>query len=104
MFEALLTLIGVIGFITLLVLYGAFSWGYVSHTFYGWFILPIFNDLPHFTVIQFVGFSLFLNTIIRHGATHIKDEYKDKITEHVSVFLMPWLVLLFGWFIKIVLF
>jgi uncharacterized membrane protein len=104
MFEALLTLIGVIGFITLLVLYGAFSWGYVSHTFYGWFILPIFNDLPHFTVIQFVGFSLFLNTIIRHGATHIKDEYKDKTTEHVSVFLMPWLVLLFGWFIKIVLF
>ena len=104
MFEALLTLIGVIGFITLLVLYGAFSWGYVSHTFYGWFILPIFNDLPHFTVIQFVGFSLFLNTIIRHSATHIKDEYKDKTTEHVSVFLMPWLVLFFGWFIKIVLF
>jgi len=102
--EVLFTLIGVIGFIALIVLYGAFSWGYVSYTFYNWFVLPTFTDLPHFTIIQFVGFSLFLNTLIRHSSTHIKDEYKDKTTEHVSAFLMPWLVLFFGWFIKVVLF
>jgi hypothetical protein len=102
--EALLTLIGAFGLSVLLVLYAVFSWGLVSHTFYHWFIIPVFTDLPEFSIIQFIGFTLFINTIIKHGTTQVKDEFKDKTTEYSFVFLMPWLSLFFGWILKIILF
>jgi hypothetical protein len=102
--EILLTLIGAVGMVAILVLYGAFSWGFVTYTFYNWFVLTSFPDLPHFNIIQFIGFSLFLNTIIRHSGVYIKDEYKDKKLEYTSLFLNPWLVLVFGWLLKITLF
>jgi hypothetical protein len=102
--EVLLALIGVIGLVAVLILYGAFSWGFVTYTFYNWFVLTSFPDLPHFSIVQFIGFSLFLNTLIRHGSVSIKEEYKDKTHEYISMFLNPWLILFFGWLLKIVLF
>ncbi len=102
--EALFTLIGTLGVVAILIIYGALSWGYVSYTFYNWFILTSFPDLPHLSIVQFIGFSLFANTIIRHGSVFIKDEYKDKNLEYFSMALNPWLVLLFGWLLKVVLF
>lgn len=102
--EALLTLIGTIGVVAILIIYGSLSWGFVSYTLYNWFILPVFPELPHFTVTQFIGFSLFANTIIRHSSVYIKDEYKEKSTEYAAMVLNPWLVLLFAWLLKIVLF
>ena len=102
--EILLTLIGTIGMVAILILYGAFSWGFVTYTFYNWFVLTSFPDLPHFSIIQFIGFSLFLNTVIRHGSVYIKDEYKDKKVEYIAMFLNPGLILLFGWVLKVILF
>jgi hypothetical protein len=102
--EALLTLIGTIGVVAILILYGAFSWGFVSYTFYNWFVLTSFPELPHFGIVQFIGFSLFVNTIVRHGSVFIKDEYKDKKLEYISLFLNPWLTLFFGWVLKVILF
>jgi hypothetical protein len=102
--EALLAFIGAIGMVAILILYGAFSWGFVTYTFYNWFVLTSFPDLPNFSIVQFIGFSLFLNTLIKHGSVFIKDEYKDKKMEYMTMFLSPWLILLFGWLLKIVLF
>jgi hypothetical protein len=103
--EALITLVGAIGMVAILIIYGSLSWGFVTYTFYNWFILSSFPDLPHFTITQFIGFSLFLNTLIRHGSgTSIKDEYRDKSIEYGMMFLNPWFVLFFGWVLKVVLF
>ena len=96
----LITLFGVLGLIALLIVYSAFSWGFVTYKLYGWFVLPTFTEFPHFTVLQFVGFALFVNALIRHGnSTSIKDEYKDKKNEYLGAFLSPWLTLVFSWFI-----
>jgi hypothetical protein len=102
--EIFLTLLGTISMVAILIIYGALSWGFVSYTFYKWFILTSFPDLPYFNMVQFIGFSLFINVLIRHNGVYIKDEYKDKSTEYSSLILNPWLVLSFGWLLKIILF
>ena len=101
--EALFTFFGVFTLVGVLLIYNSFSWGFVSFTFYYWFVLPNIPDLPHFTITQFIGFSLFVNTIIRHGSSHLKDEYKDQTKEWTGILLSPWLTILFGWFIKLFL-
>jgi hypothetical protein len=81
-----------------MIAYYSFSWGYVISVFYGWFVLSAIPTLPHFTVLQFVGFSLFCNALIRGNSTHLKDEYKDEYSKKFS-FFGPWLVLLVGYVI-----
>lgn len=102
--EILVSIIGAIGVVALIIFYGALAWGYVIHTFYGWFILTALPELPHFTILQFMGFSLFLNVLIRHSNVSIKDEYRDKNNEYLTILLGPWIVLSMGWVIKIILF
>lgn len=102
--EAFITIFGVIGLAIILILYGSISWGYVTHTFYSWFILTSFPDLPNFSIIQFIGFSMFISTIIRGNYVSIKDEYRDKNSEYIIMFIMPWVTLLIGWVVKVLLF
>jgi hypothetical protein len=97
-------LIGVLGLIAMLIIYSAFSWGFVTYKLYGWFVLSSFPTLTHFTVIQFVGFALFVNALIRHSGTQIKKEYKDENMEHFGIVMAPWLTLTFSWFIHILFF
>lgn len=92
----------------LLMLYLSFAWGFVSYKLFNWFIIPSFLDkgifLPEFGILSFIGFSLFINTLIRSSSIHIKSEYKDETTERFSIFFNPWLILLLTWFIKLILF
>ena len=79
-----------------IILYNAFSWGYVASVFYGWFILPFFPSLPHFSVSQFIGFIVFIAVMTHKGHTSVKDEYKDSSESMVQLFLGPWISLLVG--------
>lgn len=81
-----------------MIAYFAFSWGYVISVFYGWFVLSAIPTLPHFTVLQFVGFSLFCNALVRSHSNSIKKEYREDDDRSMS-FLGPWIVLLFGYII-----
>jgi len=99
--ESLLVLIGVIGLTLGILCYNAFVWGFIAHTLYGWFILSAFADAPHFTVLQFVGFSLFLTAIKPSLGVSIKSEYEDNGKMWGNLLLTPWLVLLFAWFINL---
>ncbi len=102
--EILITLIGGIGLAMLLILYNALSWGYVTYVLYNWFVLTSLTELPHFTVTQFIGFTLFLQALMPRIPNYIKDEYKDKTIMYTMTFLGPWIVLLFSWAIKVILF
>ena len=102
--EALIALIGAIGLAALLIIYGAFAWGYVIYVLYNWFVLTALPDLPHFTVIQFIGFSLFLRAIMPVSTTYLKDEYENKTTKVIHNFLGPWIILSFSWLIKVLIF
>ena len=86
-----------IGLVALLVLYNAFSWGYVTFMLYNWFILPSFPTSPHFGVLAFVGFNIFLNAIIRSSPSHIKSEYQNQTSMWVTTLLAPWLTLFVSW-------
>jgi hypothetical protein len=102
--EILIGLIGGIGLAMLLILYSALSWGYVTYVLYHWFVLTTLTELPHFTITQFIGFALFLRALIPSSPDYIKDEYKDKSTMYIMNFLGPWIVLLFSWALKVILF
>jgi len=85
--------------VPLLFLYTAFSWGYVLSCMYQWFILSAIPTMPMFTVVQFIGFSLFANTLIRHTAPKsVKAEYAEDGTAYlVGQLILPWSTWLFAW-------
>jgi len=93
------------GFIFVLLLvvvivgYNVLSWGLVVYKFYGWFVFDLHPSLPYLTYQQWIGVMFFLNVVIRHHSETIKDEYKDKTTEYLKIFLSPWFTLLLGWVI-----
>ena len=99
--EILLVLIGVIGLGLGILCYNAFVWGFIAHTLYGWFILSAFVDAPHFSILQFVGFALFLGALKPSLGVSIKSEYEDNSKMWSKLLITPWLVLLFAWFIHL---
>ena len=96
-------LLALFALLILVVIYGAFSWGYVGHTLYTWFVLPYFPDLPTFTTIHFIGFMLFANVMFNRNTSHIKDEFKDKNAMYASLIFSPWITLAVAWFLKSIL-
>ena len=77
-------------------IYNSFAYGYVTSVFYGWFILPMFPNLPHFSYIQFVGITLFLIGLLpKQSSSNIKSEYTDNSLLFGSIF-SPWLILIMG--------
>ncbi len=99
--EILLVIFGVIGLALTILTYNAFVWGLVAHTMYGWFVLSAFPDATHFSILQFVGFSLFLSAIKPSIGESFKSEYEDNGKMWSKLLLTPWLVLLFAWFIHL---
>ncbi len=67
------------------------------YLFYGWFILPLFPDLPVFTWVQFAGIAFMLSCFIHHSPSNIKKEYKDDTSWWIAVIIAPWMTLLGGW-------
>jgi hypothetical protein len=100
--EALLAIIGFFGLLFLIIMYSALAWGYVLSILYGWFIIPIFPQLPHdIPLMGFIGIAVFVGAITHKTSTSIKDEYKDKSYQWVDVFLSPWLTLFGAWVIHL---
>lgn len=99
--EVLLALIGAIGLAIAILCYNAFVWGFVAHTLYGWFILSAFADAPQFSILQFVGFALFLGALKPKLGSVVKSEYEDPNKMWFNLLLSPWLVLGFAWFIHL---
>jgi hypothetical protein len=93
--------LAILALLFILIIYGAFSWGYVGHTLYMWFIIPHFPTLPTFSVIQFIGFMLFVNVMTnRSNGPHIKDEFKDQSAMYSTLILSPWIMLFIAWLLK----
>lgn len=95
MIEVFIVLLGAIGVIAVIAIYGAFSWGLVFYKFYHWFILPIFTELPQIDFWQAVGMSLFLVLFKNHSAVKNEDDKTDWGTFIIS----PWIILGVGYLI-----
>mgnify|MGYP000426209176 CR=1 FL=1 len=81
------------------ILYSAFVWGFVVSKFYLWFILPVFPSLPHFSILQFIGFLLFVRVIMPKHYSWLKDEYEDTSKIWTGALLDPWVTLAIGYLI-----
>jgi len=88
-----------------LYIYGVFSWGFVCLQLYNWFVLPLgIQGLPVLSLVQMMGVYVFLKAIGYHSSTHIKDEYRDKTLLYASALLGPWLILLFAYLLRLIVF
>ncbi|HII95297.1 MAG TPA: hypothetical protein HA367_06150 [Candidatus Methanofastidiosum sp.] len=85
----------------LLLVYTSFSWGLVLFKFWGWFVLPVFENLPVLTFYQAIGLMLVIGLFHSHYIT--PKEY-DMKNEMVSRLLHPWVALFVGWFINALIF
>lgn len=86
-------------FAVVVILYSAFAWGFVVSKFYLWFILPVFPSLPYFSILQFIGFLLFLSAVMPKHYSGLKDEYEDKSKIWSYGLLNPWITLTIGYLI-----
>lgn len=107
MLEALLLFLGsaivialVLGFA---ILYSAFSWGLVLWKFWYWFLLPVFPDMPHINYWQAMGLFLFIGLFNTHVPQVLKKEYTDASTNAIAQYIAPWLVLLAGYVVLLVI-
>lgn len=77
-------------------IYSTLAWGLVLHKFWGWFVLPVFTDLPDITFVEALGLMFVIGLF--KGVMHqsIKKEYRDTNAEY-ALLLAPWVSLFFGW-------
>lgn len=92
---------------TALTVYFSFSYGLVLFKFWYWFLLPVFTTLPHIDFYSAVGLVLFISILKSNkGSNTIKDEYVDNKKKNENIFnliLSPWIILLTGWIIKLII-
>lgn len=101
----------VLGFIFLFIfiaglalLYGSVSWGLVMYKFWYWFLLPVFPSLPHVTFVQAVGLMFFVGLFHGINSQVLKKEYKDEGAATLVAIAAPWLTLLVGWIVWLVIY
>ena len=86
----------------LIIGYTSFSWGFVVHKFYYWFILPMLPTWQHFDIIQFIAIMFFVSCFHRNTSLIVKDEYRKKEQEWILLFVGPWIMLFTGWVFKLI--
>lgn len=83
-----------------LMVYNSLIWGWLVHKLYLWFILSQFPNLPHITIVQFIGISLFLNALLPKSSMDTKSKDGETATQFVVALLLPFLTLLFSYIVK----
>lgn len=103
----LIAFILVVLFFTGVLIYSSFSWGFVLFKFWHWFIMPVFFTLPSIDFYQAVGILLFISILrTKVSETPIKDEFidnKKKTNSIVIKVIAPWMVLLMGFLMKLLI-
>jgi len=101
------TLIGIIiaaivfgAVFSVLLVYNALSWGFVTFKFWTWFVLPVFVTLPALTFLQAVGLWVFITLFQNQTMPTVKKEYRDETANTIMPIVAPWLVFAIGFLIK----
>lgn len=85
------------------VIYGALVWGLVMYKFWGWFVLPIFTNLPAIEFKQAVGLAVFIGLFHTVQSQVLKKEYKDETQSIILPIIAPWVTLIIGWLVHIII-
>ena len=98
--QQLLIFIGSVVVVLGLILYSAFSWGFVATIISEWYIIPLFPWFPVLTWKQYAGIMLFINCFFhKYNGENIKDEFK-KDRAGIGYLVNPWGVLLVSYILK----
>jgi len=100
---AIPVILGLIVIFSIILFYGVLVQGLLIYKFYYWFLLPVFSDMPHITFAMAMGLSLVISLFKTTNVNDIKKEYKEENTKYVLL-LTPWLLLLLGWIIKLIIY
>ena len=88
-----------------LLLYGAFSWGFVFYKYWNWFVLPVFDNLPVIAFKEAVGLMLVVGLFKNHISKQFtyKDDVIKQDIDYVGAFVAPWVVIMLSWIVKLFL-
>ena len=98
-------LVGVVFGIALILgigLYNLFAWGLVVYYFWQWFLMDMFIALEPITLVQGMGIYLIMSWL-KIPTIHIKEEYADRTKTITNLFLSPWVVLLMGYLLTLLM-
>jgi amino acid permease len=84
------------------VLYGAFSWGYVTTIVADWYIYPTFPDFPKLNWKEYAGISFFIHCFVHSYISDVKKEYRDTYEKFLALLLAPWILLLAAWMFLVI--
>jgi thiol:disulfide interchange protein len=90
--ETLIALIGIAVVLLGLIIYDAFSYGFLFLKLYTWFLLPVFPMMPVIGFWEAVGLAFF-TCVFRRPKSH---KNKDEEIDWTNLFT-PWVVLLIAW-------
>lgn len=86
--------------LSVVIVYSSLSWGFILSKFWEWFLIPIFPEIPHISLIQAIGITFFICLFRSGKSTFVKDELEDNTKEFISFVIGPWILFLFGWIFK----
>jgi hypothetical protein len=86
----------IIIFVLAVFIYDTVMWGWVLLQFWGWFVLPVFPELPALDFGQAVGLMLVIGLFKSVSGQVIKSEYKESWGSWL-ILALPWITLIFGW-------
>ena len=100
---AFLMVLGVLVLLPIAWLYGVFAYGFVAVKLWAWFVVPIFHTTINFGILQAAGLFIFVRFFTSEHqmpATHPDETTEQKIAKAILPIIVPWVTLLFGWFLK----
>lgn len=96
----LIVVVGGIGLVGGLIVYGAIVGAVVVSALWGWFITPTFGiAVPPLPVVA--GLSLFAHYVTYQSQSTYKDHSTNGVQDSVVGMLYPWLALFIGWLIHL---
>src|SRR5258706_14116582 len=103
--EYLFGLLVALSFVALVVLYDSMSCGFVLFKFYGWFVLPVVYFAPHITYWQAIGLMFVIALFKNHSIPELNEEHYKyvKAQRILGALLNPWMTLVIGWFVKLII-
>lgn len=109
--EAILLILGlsiaVVLIMAFFAIYKSFTYGLLLMKFWSWFIVPVFTTLPLLDYWQSVGIVMFLCIFNNYSkVSDIKEEYVDKQKKkiiNVMIIITPWVLLLIGFLMKLII-
>lgn len=99
--ETLLGLLLALILIAGIFIYSTLSWGFVLYRFWYWFLLPVFPDMPHVTLLTTIGLAFLVGAFVRHQEPHKETTKAENKTTIMNWLIAPWISLFFGWIIHL---